>query len=141
MAEPYAGVAYVSATTGAFAETGGNGALSGGSATNSQTYSSLGVRGLLGDYSIGGGVSVTPDLDIAWQHGFNSLTPGQSLAFITAAQSFTVLGVPLDQDAAAIQAGLDFKLMPGLKASIGYDGNLGSRDQSHFVRAGLEWQF
>jgi fibronectin-binding autotransporter adhesin len=141
MAEPYAGLAYVSATTGAFVETGGNGALSGASSTNGQTYSSLGVRGLLGEYGLGSGITLTPHLDFAWQHGFNTLTPGQALTFITAAQSFTVLGVPLEQDAAAIQAGLDFRLMPGLTMSLGYDGNLGSRDQSNFVRGGLEWQF
>jgi hypothetical protein len=40
-----------------------------------------------------------------------------------------------------VQAGLDLKLMPGLKLSIGYDGNLGGRDQSNFVKGGLDWQF
>jgi uncharacterized protein with beta-barrel porin domain len=65
----------------------------------------LGVRGLLGEYGLGSGVSLAPRLDIAWQHGFNTLTPGQALSFITAAQSFTVLGVPLEQDARRCRRG------------------------------------
>jgi len=56
-------------------------------------------------------------------------------------ESFTVLGAPLDTDAAAVQAGLNFSLNPGLKLSVSYDGNVGGRGQNHAVRAGLGWHF
>jgi fibronectin-binding autotransporter adhesin len=141
MTEPYAGIAYVSANTGAFAETGGVGVLSGASRSDTETYSTLGMRAMLGEFALGGDISVTPRADFAWQHAFNTLTPGQALTFIGASQSFTVMGVPLDTDAAAIQVGLDAKLMPGLTLSVGYDGNIGARDQDHAIRGSLSFQF
>ncbi|MES2605049.1 MAG: autotransporter domain-containing protein, partial [Pseudomonadota bacterium] len=45
---PYAGITHASATNGAFAETGGLAALSGGAVSDSQTYSLLGFGAVLG---------------------------------------------------------------------------------------------
>jgi hypothetical protein len=62
---PYVDVASISATTGAFAETGGSAALTGAQKTDTQTYSTVGLRVALPmDW-------VTPRFDIGWQHGFN----------------------------------------------------------------------
>jgi fibronectin-binding autotransporter adhesin len=140
-AAPYVGIAYVAATTGAFAEMGGVGALSGASHTDHVTYSSLGMRGSLGELPLYEDVSLTPRLDMAWQHALNVLTPGQLVNFASAGQSFTVLGVPLDDNAAGIQAGFDLKVAPGMILSLGYDGELGARDTSHAVRGGFSWAF
>jgi fibronectin-binding autotransporter adhesin len=140
-AEPYAGLAYVAATTGAFAEAGGVGALSGASHTDHEIHSSLGVRGSWSDLQLDEGVSLTPRLDVAWHHAFNTLTPSQVLGFTSTGQSFSVLGVPLGKDAAEVQAGFDLKVSPDIILSLGYDGELGARDKSHAVQGGLSWSF
>jgi outer membrane autotransporter protein len=78
---------------------------------------------------------------VGWQHAFSHFLPSQTLTFAQTSQSFTVLGVPLDTDAATIQAGLDIGLSPAAIFSIGYDGEISSHVQDHAIRAELSWKF
>ena len=134
--EPYAGIADISATTSAFAETGGSTALSGTGNTDTQAYSTLGVRFLFPNNG-----PVTPRFDLGWQHAFNLFQPVQALTFQSLAQSFTVAGVPLAQDAASLQAGLDYAISPQARLSLMYDGSFASTVQNNALRASLEWKF
>ena len=134
--EPYAGFADISATTGGFAETGGNTALSGVSNTDSQAYSMLGAR-----FTFANNGPVTPRFDLGWQHAFSPVQPMQALTFQSLAQSFTVAGVPLAQDATTVQAGLDYSISPEARLSLMYDGSFASKVQNNGVRASLKWQF
>jgi outer membrane autotransporter protein len=63
------------------------------------------------------------------------------LTLTDAAQSFTVMGVPLDRDSAAVQLGLDMAIAPDIALSIGYDGGFGGRTQSNAIRGGLRLKF
>lgn len=138
--EPFAGFAWVNASTGAFHETGGIAALSGNSAGNAVTYSNLGLR--LATAPMGSDVfAITPRLTLAWQHAFGAVLPGQSVTFQSTNQSFLVLGVPLDRDALATQLGVDIQLTPAGHLDLGYEGVLSSRVRSHAIRADLSWTF
>ncbi|HEU0095669.1 MAG TPA: autotransporter domain-containing protein, partial [Rhizomicrobium sp.] len=138
--EPYLGIAHVDTAAGAFAETGGSTTLSGTGQSEHITYSMLGVQSSLDGVNVDG-MTLTPRADIAWDHAFNRVRPVQMLTFQNAATSFTVLGVPLAQDSAAVQLGLDLAITPHATLSLSYDGNLSSTADSHAVRGGLAWRF
>jgi uncharacterized protein with beta-barrel porin domain len=78
---------------------------------------------------------------MGWQYGFNTLRPGQTLAFQTLSQSFTVLGVPLSRNAAATRAGFDIPLAPQAMVSLDYDGSFAGRVQNNAIRGSLAWKF
>ncbi|MBV9549870.1 MAG: autotransporter domain-containing protein, partial [Alphaproteobacteria bacterium] len=135
---PYAGLAHIYASSGAFAETGGLAALSGAGKTDSQTYSTLGLRLAEGD--LGADLSgLSLHADLGWSHALEGRTPAQIAAFATG-QSFTVTGVPLGSDAATVQLGLDYAIDPAATFSFGYDGSLSNRGSSHAIRGGLNWR-
>jgi autotransporter-associated beta strand protein len=138
--EPYLDLADVTARTNAFAETGGVGALTGEARSANENYVTLGLRAAVPEWSMGD-FGIVPNLNVGWQHAFSHFLPSQILTFAQTSQSFTVLGVPLDSDAATIQAGLDILLSPAAILSIGYDGEISSRVQDHAIRAELSWKF
>jgi len=140
MVEPYIDLAHVAATTGSFAETGGNAALSGASKTESQTYATLGLRASLAELTLEG-VGFTPRIDLGWQHALGSFRPGQVVSFQSLSQSFTVLGVPLSEDAAAARVGFDLAVAQAAILSFDYDGSFSSRVQNNAIRASLSWRF
>ena len=137
--EPYVGIAAISARTGAFTEAGGTSALSGGDTTETQTYSTLGLRAAMAPMEDLAGLA--PHIDLGWQHGFNTLRPNQRLGLQTLGQLFAVQGVSLARDAAAARFGFDFAIAPDAKISIDYDGSFAGRVQNNAVRGGLEWKF
>lgn len=135
---PYAGLAHVSAETGAFAETGGLAALSGAGHSDSQTYSALGVRLARDDLHLGTmGLGLRADL--GWSHALDDRVPAQLLAYANG-QSFTVLGVPVGQDAATLQLGLDVAIAPAATLHVGYDGSFSDRGSGNAVMGGLDWR-
>jgi outer membrane autotransporter protein len=137
--EPYLDLANVSARTGAFAETGGLAALDGGARSQDENYATLGMRVTIPAWQLGG-IAVAPDFNLGWQHAFNRFISSQTLEFASTGESFAVDGVPLDSDAAAIQAGLDFILTPTATLDIGYDGEVSGRVEDHAGRISLDWK-
>ncbi len=138
--EPFVGLAWVGAGTGAFAETGGAAALSGWAKDQTVVFSSLGVR-LTGTEVAQGTIAILPRMAFAWQHAFGTLIPAQSVEFEATSQSFVTLGVPLDADVATVQAGLDLVFSPSARFGVGYDGEMSSRTRDSAVRADLSWDF
>ena len=128
-----------SATSGAFVESGDVGALSGAAMTNSQIYSTLGMRAALNGIMLGD-MAITPKIDLGWQHALNPFRPGQIVNFQQAAQSFTVLGVPLGMDAAAVQLGFDLAVAPDVIFSAGYDGSFSGSMQNNALRLSISLQ-
>ena len=107
--EPHAGIAHVQATNGAFAETGSIAALSGNAKSDSVTYTQLGLRANLAGMALGGGLVLTPRLDLGWQHALAPFTPYQTVSYVNAGTSFQTMGTPLVEDAGTIQAGFELK--------------------------------
>jgi len=133
--EPFANVAWVSADTGMFAESGGLAALTSTGASSSVTFTNLGAR-----VAFDGGV-LTPRASLAWQHAFGDVRPGQIVQFASTQQNFLVLGVPLDGDSLAAEIGFDVALSDSAHLGLGYDGVISSRVQSHAARADFTWNF
>ena len=88
-----------------------------------------------------GGMQVVPHLSAAWQHAFDGVTPDAALAFTTTGIGFTVYGVPLAEDSALIDAGLDFALGERTTAGLSYTGQFGDGVQDNGVKGRFTWLF
>jgi outer membrane autotransporter protein len=133
--EPFAGLAYVKLRSDAFSERGGLAALHEYGATTDTTFSSVGLRT---------GVQVVESTHLrgllAWRHAFGDTTPTSTLAF-SQSQSFTVGGVPLAEDVAALEVGIETRLRAGLLLSADYSGQLGDGLKDHGLKVNLNWSF
>lgn len=139
--EPHAGIAHIVATGGGFAETGSIAALSGNEKSDSATYSVLGLRADLAGMALDEDMTLVPRLDLGWQHALARLTPYQTVSYVSAATSFTVLGTPLAQDTATLEAGFDVTVAPSANLFFAYDGSFASTVENHAFRGGLRWTF
>ena len=138
--EPFGGLAYVSVDTGSFKERGGSLASLRGSATDQDVgYSTLGLRAASTMHW--GAMLVVPHLSAAWQHAFDDVTPGAALAFATTGIGFGITGVPLAEDSALIDAGLDFALGDRTTAGVSYTGQFGDGVSDNGVKGRLTWLF
>lgn len=88
-----------------------------------------------------GSIQVTPHIEGAWLHAFNDVTPGASLAFATKGIGFDVTGVPLAEDSALLDAGLDFALSDRLSAGVSYSGQYADTVSDNAVKGRLTWLF
>ena len=137
--EPFGGLAYVSVDSDTFKERGGSLASLRGSTDQDVGYSTLGFRAAT--TTQWGGTMVTPHISAAWQHAFNDVTPGAALAFATTGIGFGVTGVPLAEDSALIEAGLDFALGTNATAGVSYSGQFADGVQDNAVKGRFAWLF
>ena len=84
---------------------------------------------------------VTPHLSAAWQHAFDDLTPGAALAFASTGIGFSITSVPLAEDSALIDAGLDLALGPNTTAGVSYSGQFGDGVTDNAVKGRLTLLF
>ena len=138
--EPFGGLAYVTIDTGSFKEHGGAlASLRGADIDQDVGYSTLGVRAAT--TMLFGGMQIVPHLSAAWQHAFDDVTPGAALAFASTGIGFGIEGVPLAQDSALIDAGLDFTLGRNTTAGVSYTGQFGDGVQDNGVKGRFTWLF
>ena len=88
-----------------------------------------------------GSMLVTPHVSATWQHAFDDVTPGAALAFASTGIGFNVTGVPLAEDSALIDAGLDFALGTNTTAGVSYSGQFGDGVQDNAVKGRFAWLF
>ena len=81
------------------------------------------------------------NISAAWQHAFDGVTPGAGLAFASTGIGFTVYGVPLAEDTALIDAGLDFALGERTSAGVSYTGQYGDGVTDNGVKGHFTWLF
>jgi len=138
--EPFAGLAYVSVNSDNFHERGGSlSSLNGRSTDETVGYTTVGLRAA--QTMTWSAMQVTPHISAAWQHAFDDVTPDAALAFASTGIGFTVYGVPLAQDAALIDTGLDLALGPRTTAGVSYSGQFGDRVADNAVKGRLTWLF
>ena len=138
--EPFGGLAYVSIEGDSFKERGGAlASLRGSGADENVGYSTLGLRAA--STMQWGAMLVTPHLSAAWQHAFDDVTPGAAFAFASTGISFEITGVPLAEDSALIDTGLDFALGPNTTAGVSYSGQFGDGVQDNAVKGRFAWLF
>ena len=138
--EPFGGLAYVSVDTGTFKERGGSlASLRGRNTDQDVGYSTFGLRAATMMHL--GAMQVTPHISAAWQHAFDDVTPGAAFAFASTGISFEITGVPLAEDSALIDAGLDLALGPNTTAGVSYSGQFGDGVQDNAVKGRFAWLF
>lgn len=139
MLAPYAGLAWISAETGAFAESGGaQSALSGSGGSNNVGYVFAGVRVPPEPVSLGD-FNLTPRINLGWQHALSGTRPADMVQFIATSQAFAVAGTSLVNDAALVQLGVDAALAPDARLSFFYDATLSNRMQNQALRLEFAW--
>ena len=132
--EPFANLAHVHLRTEDFSEDGGDAALSGADEATDVTFTTLGLRAATA-FALGG-MDATARGMLGWRHAFGDTTPLASLAF-AGGDAFTIAGVPVAEDSAVIEAGLDLHVSATASLSLFYNGQFGSGAQDHSLRAGL----
>jgi outer membrane autotransporter protein len=137
--EPFAGLAFVSIDTDNFRENGALAGLRGSGDDQDIGYSTLGLRA--GATMHWGSARVTPHVSAAWQHAFEDVDTAAALAFASAGIGFTVNGVPLAEDTALIEAGLDLNLAPTATAGVSYAGQFGDGVSDSAVKGRFTWLF
>ena len=138
--EPFGGIALVSIDTDAFRESGGPFAsLRGVDVDQDVGYATFGLRAAA--TTRWGPTQVTPHVAAAWQHAFDDVTPVAGLAFASTGIRFTIDGVPIAEDSALIDAGLDFALGENGTASVFYAGQFGDGVTDNAVRGRITWLF
>ncbi|BAQ17140.1 hypothetical protein GL4_1686 [Methyloceanibacter caenitepidi] len=138
--EPFAGLAYVSVETSGFKEKGGPQASLSTTGVNQDVgYTTVGLRAA--HTMTWGAMQVTPHVEAAWLHAFDDITPGASLAFATTGIGFSIDGVPLAEDSALLDAGVDFALSDRLSAGVSYQGQYADSLEDNAVKGRLTWLF
>jgi outer membrane autotransporter protein len=138
--EPFAGLAYVSVETDSFVETGTPGALRSSGNEESLTFSTLGFRAATTFHH--GGLDITPRASVAWRHAFgDDTTPGIALSFVSGSSAFGINGLPIAENSALIEAGLDVSLGSNAALGISYSGQLADGAHDHGIKGSLLWQF
>lgn len=143
--EPYAGLAWVHLTTDSFTETGALGAVSAGvtgaSTSTDVGYGTLGLR-LATTLPLANGMALAPHASAAWQYAFGDLSPSAQQALTSVPGSnFTVAGVPLAQNTALLEAGLDLKLSAQMRVGVSYVGQFADSVTVNAFQANLTWNF
>jgi outer membrane autotransporter protein len=137
--EPFANLAYVSLATDGFNEAGGSAALHVSADRENVTTTTLGLHA--GEQiDLGGSAIFTARGGLGWRHAFGDVTPVSTAAF-AGGSGFTIDGVPLAQDAMAIDAGFDAVLGDHLTAGLFYTGQYASSASDNGVKARFDWRF
>ena len=138
--EPFGGLAFVSVDTDSFRERGGpQASLRGVNTDQDVGYTSLGIRAAT--TMMLGAMQVVPHISAAWLHAFDDVTPGASLAFATTGIGFAIEGVPLAEDSALLDAGIDFALGENATAGLSYTGQYGDGVTDNGVKGRFTWLF
>jgi fibronectin-binding autotransporter adhesin len=136
--EPFANLAHVRFSANGFAERGGPAALTGSSATKHTSFATLGMRASANiDLQ---GINAAAKGMLGWRHAFGDTAPASDLSFASSS-AFSITGVPITQDTAVFDAGIDFALSPRAVLGVSYGGQLGSGAADHSFRANFSLKF
>lgn len=126
---PFAGLAYINASTDGFTEAGGVGALTAEAQSVDQTYAALGLRAEAA-FELGE-MSARLHGSLAWRHAIGELAQTTALS-IAGSDPYIVAGVPTARDAALVEAGVDIDLSETATVGASYSGVIteSSTDQS-----------
>jgi outer membrane autotransporter protein len=137
--EPFAGLAFVHVDTDSFHERGDVAALKGAGGNEDVGYSTLGLR--VASTRHLRDMVITPHAAIAWQYVFDNLTPDAALVFTSMGTGFDITGVPLAQNSALIDVGLDLNLDPTLTLGVSYAAQFANDLQDNAVKGRFTWVF
>ena len=124
--EPFASLGWHSLRLDGFAESGGNASLRRDEEWWNHALSVLGLRA-----SVRAHERLALNLEAGWRHAYGADAPKTDMRFREGGDAFTVKGVTLNRDEALVGLGLELRLTDNVRLTLGYEGALGSRAQSH----------
>lgn len=136
--EPFGNLAYVNLHTEGFREIGGPAALTSRGVSTGVTFTTLGLRAS-SDFALGGTMATIRG-SLGWRHAFGDITPMSTFAF-AGGTAFGIAGVPIAQNAAVVEAGLDLRLFRNASFGIAYNGQFASSARTQSVKANLSVRF
>ena len=134
-AEPFAGLAYVNVKTDGFTEQGGLAALTGSAAHADVTFSTLGVR-----FSSPLAENARLRGMVGWRHSFGEVVPASNQA-LNRGQPFTVWGVPMAKDVAAVELGVETDVRSNLNVSVSYAGQYANNLHDNGIKLAMTYKF
>ncbi|WP_275299820.1 autotransporter domain-containing protein [Achromobacter ruhlandii] len=137
--EPYANLAHVSLRTRGYTEQGGAAALAAAASTTDTTFTTLGLRAAR-SFDLQGSTLTVRGM-AGWRHTIGDLSPQAMLRFAAGGGGYTVNGVPLARNSAAIEAGLDYAASVNTTLGLAYNGQLGGNQGDHALKATLNLRF
>jgi uncharacterized protein with beta-barrel porin domain len=69
------------------------------------------------------------------------VTPTAALAFQSIGAAFSVAGVPIAQNAAVVEGGIDWRITAQIKVGVGYQGELAQHAQTQMAKGNFTWNF
>ena len=136
--EPFANLAYVSLDTDGYGEWGGGAALANAGNDMETSFTTLGLRAekdvILGTFA------TTLRGSAGWRHAFGDITPVATQAFLGSA-AFTTTGVPIAEDAAVVEAGIDVHVGAGATLGVAYTGQFGDGVTENGFNANFKLSF
>jgi outer membrane autotransporter protein len=137
--EPFANLAFVSLDMDGFTERGGAAALRSEGTSTQVTYNTLGVHA--GTTFATGGGNATLSGTLGWRHAFGDVDPRMLLGFAGGGSPFAITGVPVADNAAVLEAGVDFSISPTARFGFSYNGQVGSNISDHGLRVNFNKRF
>lgn len=135
---PFVDVAAQRLHTDAFSEAGSAAALSGQAQNSTQTYGTLGLRGVVQLDAQG---MAQAHASLGWQHAWGDTQSTASMQLASGSNAFTVQGVPVARDAMAISAGFRFLATPRLSFDATYNGQFAHRVNDQAAHVSLSYSF
>ncbi|ARP81994.1 hypothetical protein CAL12_15015 [Bordetella genomosp. 8] len=136
--EPFIGGSYSDLRTRGFAESGGDAALSGDSASNKVAATTLGLHARMTFDSAGAQGSLHGTL--GWRHAYGDVTPDTTMAF-DGGQPFTVAGTPIARDAALLQLGVEMAVSRSTTVGVAYGGQFGDGNKQNTGTLDVRYRF
>lgn len=136
--EPFVNLAYVNLHTNGFSEEGGAAALHVSSCNTNTTFTTLGLY-LASAFELGG-MEVNANGTLGWRHAIGDTTP-LSVQRFSGTNAYTVAGVPIAQNTALIEAGLDINLTKVATLGVAYQGQFGSGAKQNGFKTDLSVKF
>lgn len=136
--EPFANLSHVRLRTDGFTESGGDAALTVKSETTNTTFTTLGLRASA-PFELGNSLANLKGT-IGWRHAYGDRTPIATQAF-AGGDAFTVQGIPIAEDAALFEAGMDFHISQAATFGVNYVGQYGSKTTQNGFNATFNVKF
>ncbi|WP_336812043.1 autotransporter outer membrane beta-barrel domain-containing protein [Bosea sp. MMO-172] len=135
--EPFAQLALIRVSTETGTESGGAAALHIFGRDQSLGFATLGLRA---EAQIGA-MPLFARAMVGWRHGFGALTPEAGTAFVAGTTPARVFAAPIDRDALAAEAGLDWRVSHATTFGLTYSASLGERSRDHALKGRVEMRF
>jgi fibronectin-binding autotransporter adhesin len=124
--------------TNGFQESGGASSLTGFAQEQDLGTTTLGLRA---EACLSNRVPLIARGLLGWRHVYGDVNPTALMAFAGGVTTFVVAGTPIDRDALAAEAGLEWQDSDAISLGIAYSGQVGERAQEHALKGSFAWRF